>query len=237
VKIFVLYHANCQDGFGAAWAARDFFGDSATYIPVQYGDPLPEMPDGSAVYIVDFSYDRATLEALSTRVEKLVVLDHHKTAKAELDGLPFATFDMNKSGAVLTWEYFNPGEPPPALLLYIQDRDLWRWKLPDSREISAALTLEPRDFRHWDRLVCDVYDPDEHPAAWEKVVNIGRTVLESLAIHVASIADNEVWSLRSRNGFDVSAVAKQLGGGGHPAAAGFKVRRSSKDSSSRSNHV
>ena len=30
------------------------------------------------------------------------------------------------------------------------------------------------------------------------------------------------WSLRSRgNGFDVSQLAKQFGGGGHPAAAGF----------------
>lgn len=35
----------------------------------------------------------------------------------------------------------------------------------------------------------------------------------------------EIWSLRSRNGFDVSSVAKSLGGGGHAAAAGFKRPR------------
>ena len=29
------------------------------------------------------------------------------------------------------------------------------------------------------------------------------------------------WGLRSRTGFDVSAIAKQYGGGGHQAAAGF----------------
>lgn len=33
------------------------------------------------------------------------------------------------------------------------------------------------------------------------------------------------WGLRSRGGFDVSAVAKALGGGGHAAAAGFEERQ------------
>lgn len=35
------------------------------------------------------------------------------------------------------------------------------------------------------------------------------------------------WGLRSRGDFDVSAVAKKFGGGGHPAAAGFTEEASS----------
>lgn len=39
--------------------------------------------------------------------------------------------------------------------------------------------------------------------------------------------EDEFWSLRSRSdaGVDVSAIAKQYGGGGHKNAAGFKVKR------------
>ncbi|MFM6158470.1 MAG: DHHA1 domain-containing protein, partial [Sphaerospermopsis kisseleviana] len=48
------------------------------------------------------------------------------------------TFDINKCGAVLTWEYFFPNEPVPAFLLYIQDRDLWQWLQPKSKEINEA---------------------------------------------------------------------------------------------------
>ena len=32
----------------------------------------------------------------------------------------------------------------------------------------------------------------------------------------------KMWSVRSRGDFDVNEIAKQFGGGGHAAAAGFK---------------
>ena len=153
MKTFVLYHAHCADGFGAAFAAWLALGaDGVTYTAVNYGEPLPEIPDGSRVYILDFSYDRETLIALAART-KLTVIDHHKTAAEALAGLPFATFDMAKSGAILAWEYFQGtgaciGEAP-QLLLYVQDRDLWRWELPQSREFAAGLSLQACTFPHW----------------------------------------------------------------------------------------
>ena len=47
-------------------------------------------------------------------------------------------FDIAKCGAVLTWEYFFPDELVPAFLLYVQDRDLWQWLQPKSKEINEA---------------------------------------------------------------------------------------------------
>lgn len=47
-------------------------------------------------------------------------------------------FDISKCGAVLTWEYFFSDEPVPAFLLYVQDRDLWQWLQPKSKEINEA---------------------------------------------------------------------------------------------------
>lgn len=149
---YVLYHANCYDGFGAAFAAWMTLGDYPAYIPVAYGQPMPEIVDGAVVYIVDFSYPRSALESLAARCD-VTVLDHHKTAQADLAGLAFATFDMNKSGAVLTWEHFHPGAPVPMLLSYVEDRDLWRFRLPESREVADALRAYPMEFTVWEAFV------------------------------------------------------------------------------------
>ena len=152
MKTYVLYHGHCADGFGGAYAAWKRLRDGAEYVPVQYGNPMPSLPDGARVYIIDFSYRRPEMLALKERCPDLTVLDHHKTAQAELDGLEFAIFDMDKSGAMLAWEHFHPGRPAPALIRYVQDRDLWRWALPASREVSAALWSYPQDFWVWERL-------------------------------------------------------------------------------------
>jgi len=152
LKTYILYHANCTDGLGAKYAAHKKYGDAATYYPVQYNQPVPEIEDDSEVFIVDFCYDLNTLQALKERVAKLVVLDHHKTAQEALKGFPGAIFDMNKSGAVLAWEYFHPGTKVPELSEYIQDRDIWTWKKPGTREVLSALKALREDFDKWEKL-------------------------------------------------------------------------------------
>ena len=52
-KTVVLYHANCHDGFGGAFAAWKKFGDAADYVPMRYGMAIPDdvdelQPDSSA---------------------------------------------------------------------------------------------------------------------------------------------------------------------------------------------
>jgi oligoribonuclease NrnB/cAMP/cGMP phosphodiesterase (DHH superfamily) len=144
----VLYHAECLDGFGAAWAVWKRF-PSARFVPVKHGYPPPADLAGRHILIVDFSYGRETLEAIATEAAGLLVLDHHITAEQSLAGLPFAYFDQSKSGAVLAWEWTHQTEAP-WLLQYVQDKDLWHWVLPRSREINAALNSYPYDFKIWD---------------------------------------------------------------------------------------
>ena len=148
----ILYHANCSDGFGAAYAAWKVLGEQAQYLPVRHGDEPPELPAGARVAILDFSYSRPVLEALQERLAHFVVLDHHKSAQQDLAGLEYASFDMDKSGARMAWEYWHPKAQLPALLAYVEDRDLWRWALPDSREVSLALQCYPLEFPLWDEL-------------------------------------------------------------------------------------
>lgn len=150
--VFILFHAGCQDGLGSKYAAWTKYGDDgAKYFPVAYGDPIPFIPDGSEVYIIDFSYDKATLEALNARCSKVVVLDHHKSAEEALKGLDFAFFDMNRSGAVMAWNYFHPGTDVPDVLLRVQDRDLWRWQYKNTKAVTSAVQTLGDDMTEWHR--------------------------------------------------------------------------------------
>jgi hypothetical protein len=87
---------------------------------------------------------------------RVVVLDHHKTAQQDLADLGgeklLVRFDMGKSGGRLTWEHFYPDEPAPWLVEYTEARDLWTFHLPFSREISAAIGSYPMDFTIWNAL-------------------------------------------------------------------------------------
>jgi len=145
----------------AATAAWIKLGADAEYIPVSYGKPVPEIESGSAVFIVDFSYARQQLLDLAQRMQQVVVLDHHATAQQDLAGLELPgddseiVFDMEKSGAVLSWEYFHkptcvPCVPSvPEFILYLQDRDLWKFQLDRSREVSCAVRSYPMEFDLW----------------------------------------------------------------------------------------
>lgn len=148
----VIYHDNCLDGFTAAYAAFSFLGNKAEYIPANYGQEPPDITAKDNVYIVDFSYPRETILELKSRCNKLVVLDHHKKAKEQLLNIPGTIFDMNKSGAVLAWEYWNKNKELPALFRYAQDYDLWKKELSYSKEVSAFLFSLNHSFDTWEIL-------------------------------------------------------------------------------------
>jgi len=181
----VLYHDDCIDGFGAAWAAWRRLGDGATYTPVTHGDPPPDIT-GRHVHILDFSYARPILLDLKSRAASIEVVDHHKTAQENLKGLDFCTFDMDKCGAVLAWERFHPGVPVPELLLHVQDKDLWVWRLPDSREITCALRGHPFEFERWSAWA------DDWKGWRERLVQEGGAILRyqeeviKQAVHTAT---------------------------------------------------
>ena len=150
-----VYHDDA-DGFASALALWMKFEDRCEYVPIQYRDK-PPVVKGRNVFILDFSFSREILEKMKREAESLLVIDHHKTAAAELEGLDYCIFDMEKSGAVLAFEHFHAKKKLPDLFKYIQDRDLWEWKLPYSREFSAALNIQSKTFERWNEL-CDDSD-------------------------------------------------------------------------------
>jgi len=158
--IVIIYHADCPDGFGGAYSAWKKFGDEASYIPCPMPAPVPEGLVDKTIYIIDYSYNRATLEHLMATNTSVVVIDHHQTAKDTVESFPQNIFDNNHSGAVLAWQYFHPDTTVPTILKYVEDHDLWRFALPEHREFNVSLHQEPRTFERWNELTLELQNDD-----------------------------------------------------------------------------
>lgn len=205
----ILYHKNCNDGSGAALAVWLKLGDAGNeYIPVQYGELVPEGMKGEDVLMVDFSYKRDVILELAKTAKSILILDHHKSAEAELKDFTIdgqkqwnrhlykpslchidAVFNMEKSGAILAWEHYNSG-PIPAVLLHIQDRDLWQLKLANTQAIAAALQLYP-NFRDWQRFV------RKPELLVTELAPKGQGIIEFLAAQTAKVIQNgpRLWEI------------------------------------------
>lgn len=199
-KKICIYHGTCQDGFGAAWAVRQYAIDNKElptwdFYPGVYGETPPDVT-GKHVVLVDFSYKPEVLEQMAKTAKSILLLDHHKSAYEAMKNysqpegqlyfdmsnsvdfcwdhhmqniyqdrcegvwkaIVYAVFDMNKSGAMIAWEFFHRHKTdiaatPPRLIRHIEDRDLWRFELEGTREISAAVFSYPYDFEVWDELM------------------------------------------------------------------------------------
>lgn len=196
-KPLIVYHAPCPDGFTAAWAADRHFADKggADYHPAAYKTPPPDCT-GRDVYLLDFCYPRPEMEAVLAQAASLTVIDHHADKQPILYALAarprfFFTFDNGHSGAYLAWKHFHPQERVPDLVLYVEDRDLWRNKgkgeLPFSREVNAIVALTPYDFAAYDELDARVGIFAISPSRDSLLATEGRAILRYQEAAVADI--------------------------------------------------
>lgn len=160
-KYICIYHGGCVDGFGAAWVVRKFFNEQDIDVEFYAGIYNETPPDvrGKKVIMVDFSYKHNVILDMAIEADSILIIDHHKTAAEDLVNLPDnveVKFDMEHSGAVLTWMHFFPERVYfhiPILLLHIEDRDLWNFNMNDTKSIIAALYSYDFDFDTWDGLM------------------------------------------------------------------------------------
>jgi len=283
-KDLVLYHADCADGTAAAWAYWSEVNDQAEFVAVQHGQPPPDVT-GRCVSILDFSYPAEVLRGMAEKAIAIDVFDHHASAEAHLRGayergvLRNLVFDKERSGAGIVWDYFahDADLVTPLLIAYVQDRDLWRFKLPCSREINAAIGTHPRTILAYEALhqelekshtllqdpaalahLCPLVREGEailrHQAAYNaymaKQATVHTTIVGDLVVvnapgfgasellhrlleerkAVAAMAwfhapdGSAQVSLRTTEAVNAAEVCSLLGGGGHPRAAGARLR-------------
>ncbi len=202
IKNVLIFHHPCQDGFMSAVIARYHFGpgcclfDGRNY-DKPYDPSLLGICAGKAVYILDFSMPLENLRELAAVANSVLVLDHHKSF-AERLGVPEGVikydfqeknltiqFDVEKCGAELAWDFFV-GEkvPKPQLLSYVADRDLWTWKLPGSREVSAMLHTESRTYERWSYLMARL----DLTTALGEYIQGGGAILKAQNVEVDKLA-------------------------------------------------
>lgn len=273
-RALVIYHDNCMDGFGSAWAfhmlkEREYGEKNVMYFPCSYGN-IPDLTllGNTDVYILDFSFPRFDLKNFAEVANKIVILDHHKTAQEALENWEDKpenveiVFDMKRSGAGITWDYFDssPRMRPP-LIKYIEDRDIWKFVLPYSKEVNAVIAATDTAFENYSNINLTLIHNLEAAAnsgslllrqhnklVQEMLKHAGQININShvgLIVNsipqLASDIGNELakisgtfggsyyldkdgkvhFSLRSIGEYDVSAIARTFGGGGHKNAAGF----------------
>lgn len=158
MKTYCIYHSNCSDGLMSAAIVHKALDGDVEFIAGRYHDDIPDI-NSSLIYFVDFSFKLPSMMKLLEKGNKIVLIDHHKSAIEELDPLINGEFkdnfesllsiDNSNSGAGLTWEYFFPGTTAPALVKYIEDRDIWKWEFKNTKEVTASFFLEAKTIENY----------------------------------------------------------------------------------------
>ena len=159
---YVIYHGSCADGTGSAYVAWKYLSNKfpdrqVVYCPAQIGALPPDDIEGKNVLICDYSYKKPILLELLKKVNKLLIIDHHKSAEKDLTDIDdkYKIFDMTHSGAMLTWMYFYPTIESPLLIKYIEDRDIWTKKLYKNDEFTAWFYTLPHSFEEYHKYTND----------------------------------------------------------------------------------
>lgn len=226
-NIIVFYHnvsknTPCPDGIFSAAVAHKYFGNQIStevkyigccYVPKGEIPPEYDIPQsGDTVYILDFSFEHWVLQDWLDRDITFKLIDHHEKKMQELLGMrsleDMIVFNNYKCGAILTWEYFFPNKPIPAILAYIDDRDRWQHRLPYTHEIHAAAGALGRSFELFSML--EPLSSDQLVAVLGKLgareVAAKKKKIEELAsayewrniqgheVPVVKLAPNEEWA-------------------------------------------
>jgi uncharacterized protein len=244
VERICYFHAGCPDGFGAAWSVWKAWGANARYVPRGHeNDPPRRAHVGGTVVFVDIAPDNEYLRQLADEAAHVVVLDHHFSARERYhsdpgvenvvaDGGHRVIFDLDYSGAVLAWRYFHPQQTVPPLLAYVQDQDLWQWKLPRSEEVNAAIGSYERDFAVWDELAAR--GPEQLARDGEPILRAHRIeVARALqSVHPIVIGDRRVEAVNAQqNRSHIGHELAKRSAHGHPIGVVYRVTGRQVDAS------
>lgn len=153
-KYLVFFHNGCPDGVCAATIAERFVLETERKIdsgnlqliptdPGKVTDTIigthEKFPDAQNVLMFDIALRQPDFDKLLELFPKAQAFDHHQTS-VDVQRHPQFELDTLVSGAELAWRHFYPNVKQPALVDYIGDRDTWKWKLTNSREVAKYMT-------------------------------------------------------------------------------------------------
>lgn len=143
----IIYHGPCSDGTCGLWCACHYKPIKTRFACKAGSNPTGDY-SGMNIIFIDICPKIDYLLELVKVAKYVVVLDHHKSSQQMiqsnnelLSSIPnlLIEFDMERSGCQMAWDYFFDNRPRPFFIDYIGDRDLWTWKLSESKEVNTAL--------------------------------------------------------------------------------------------------
>jgi len=225
-SIIVVFHGECTDGWTAAWSAWKKFGDNAEYFPAIHGKTKDYPVDGKDAYFLDFCPPADKIPSLAARAHNLLILDHHQSAMDACKNNKFCVFDMDRSGAGMSWDYFHPDTPRPLLVSYVEDRDIWAWKLPHSKTVSSAIgSYDLYDFDLWSSLAERIENN------LESVLEEGRAIERANQIQINGCMGNAMTTMFfgydnvpvvNASGINLSDLLNQLAAPGYFSVAWYQ---------------
>ena len=185
-KIIVFYHDDL-DGFTGAWAAWKKLKDKAEYIKLGYDtknyDFIFQLKD-KEIYMIDYSLKAQEMINLASK-NKVILIDHHFSSKEKANLLPGSVFDDKHSAAFLSWKYFHNGKKTPLIVLYVEDYDIWKFKLPRSKELTAVLNLCNFNFKVWDKAAKMFQDKNKR----KELIKRGQAIIDYQKSLIGDMAD------------------------------------------------
>lgn len=205
-----IYRSNCLDGFASAYAVHCFslkYDIHTTFHKGIYGKEPPKFPKKSILYIVGFSYPLEIINDLAKKAYYIFIIDHNKTANENLGNVPLPDnvtfiYDESKSGCTLTWKtlFPNPNLYAPFIFKHIEDRDLWKFNLPDTKAVTQFLYARNFDFKVWD-VICSYSQYD--------IKVEGNILQRKFDQEVNTIVTNYRYKLFNLNNYEVPIINVQ----------------------------
>lgn len=209
----VLFHYPCQDGLASAWIVNKFHKENNINIelyPIQHGKDINiDRLKNKRVLMCDYAPSEKILNEIEKVVLKITILDHHISSQKALQNKTFALFDMTKSGAGLTWDYYYYIYNTPLFIKMIEDRDLWNWKILNSREFTAGFymtcsSIEMYDFKELFKLFDELYELN--PFKFDFYIEIGNIINKSTMIKCKYIALESLKKIDIYNNYNICIV-------------------------------
>lgn len=198
MSTLVLYHRHCIDGFASAFVWWKKHGDSEhVYRNYQSGETINAEGFDRFVFLDVSPKARDVRNILKTK-KKIIIIDHHSMAKETLNRLyeqergelEHVMFDENRSAAPMVAEYLGfTDENLLRFLSYIEDRDLSRFNLENTREVSIAISNHPKEFKKWDELIVNWAE------SYRDLLNAGQTLVnyQDSIVKIIVKKDHIVW--------------------------------------------
>ncbi|MGM5481200.1 MAG: DHHA1 domain-containing protein [Nanobdellota archaeon] len=169
------YHHDDEDG----WACAAILKHKYPKIELLecHNDYQYDLVSGYAeVYVADFSFSEEDFRTLQEQNDKIIWIDHHKSAmddiSLELEGVR----DSSHAACALTWTYCFPNKPLPPVIAHIEDVDIWKFALVHTGEFLAYLNsiFEPDKEIDTIKEIIEIYSENDYKRAYEVGEHISR---------------------------------------------------------------